>query len=110
MYAITRCKDSLLVYSPKRTVPKEAFMIVSDKLIYKVHIFSLVIMIIIRLVLYQVRLNRYSNMFIIDVFSGYQFTYEQLQTVFRIMVLGGCRLYGVSMQYKSLTNHYMLKP
>ena len=46
MYAITRCKDSLLVYSSRRTVPKEAFMILSDKWIYKVHMFSLVIMII----------------------------------------------------------------
>ena len=41
MYAITRCKDSLLVYSSRRTVPKEAFMILSDKWIYKVHMFSL---------------------------------------------------------------------
>ena len=31
MYAITRCKDSLLVYSSTRTVPKGAFMILSDK-------------------------------------------------------------------------------
>ena len=30
MYAITRCKDSLLVYSSRRTVPKEAFMNIRD--------------------------------------------------------------------------------